>query len=81
MVAPVSLLVALIAALVGAASKWYFDRRIALHTTWTCKYHLVFIPKCRRKALYQELGRYLGEVFRRHCQTKIYTAFRQLRGG
>ena len=30
------------------------------HTTWTCKY-----PKCRRKALYQELRRYLGEVFRK----------------
>ena len=31
------------------------------HTTWACKYHVVFIPKCRRKALYQELRRYLGE--------------------
>jgi putative transposase len=35
------------------------------HTAWTCKYHVVFIPKCRRKALYQELRRYLGEVFRK----------------
>jgi hypothetical protein len=35
------------------------------HTTWTCKYHVMFIPKCRRKALYQELRRYLGEVFRK----------------
>src|SRR5215831_617228 len=35
------------------------------HTTWTCKYHVVFIPKCRRKTLYQELRRHLGEVFRR----------------
>ena len=34
------------------------------HTTWTCKNHVVFIPKCRRKALYQELRRHLGEVFR-----------------
>jgi len=24
------------------------------HTTWICKYHVVFIPKCWRKALYQE---------------------------
>ena len=24
------------------------------HTTWDCKYHVVFIPKCRRKTLYQE---------------------------
>ena len=34
------------------------------HTKWQCKYHVVFIPKMRRKALYGELRRYLGEVFR-----------------
>ena len=34
------------------------------HTKWECKYHVVFIPKCRRKTLYQELRRHLGEVFR-----------------
>src|SRR5271166_5433889 len=33
------------------------------HTYWDCKYHVVFIPKCRRKTLYQELRRHLGEVF------------------
>ena len=27
------------------------------HTKWECKYHVVFIPKCRRKTLYQELRR------------------------
>ena len=34
------------------------------HTQWDCKYHVVFIPKCRRKSLYGELRRHLGEVFR-----------------
>jgi len=34
------------------------------HTTWDCKYHVVFIPKCRRKVLYQGLRRELGKVFR-----------------
>ena len=34
------------------------------HAKWECKYHLVFIPKCRRKTLYEELRRHLGEVFR-----------------
>jgi putative transposase len=34
------------------------------HSVWDCKYHVVFIPKCRRKALYAELRRHLGEVFR-----------------
>lgn len=33
------------------------------HSVWECKYHVVFIPKYRRKALYKELRRYLGEVF------------------
>src|SRR5271165_5444626 len=35
------------------------------HTRWDCKYHVVFIPKCRRRTLYQELRRHLGEVFQR----------------
>ena len=34
------------------------------HTKWDCKYHLVFIPKCRRRTLYVELRPYLREVFR-----------------
>jgi putative transposase len=33
------------------------------HTRWECKYHVVFIPKYRRKALYGQLRRHLGEVF------------------
>jgi putative transposase len=35
------------------------------HTKWDCKYHVVFIPKCRRKTLYVELRRHLGEIFRK----------------
>lgn len=35
------------------------------HTTWECKYHVVFIPKCRRKVLYGQLRVHLGEVFRK----------------
>ena len=40
------------------------------HTKWECKYHVVFIPKCRRKTLYVELRRYLGEVFRKLAEQK-----------
>ena len=40
------------------------------HTTWQCKYHVVFIPKCRRKTLYLELRRHLGEVFRKLAEQK-----------
>ena len=35
------------------------------HTKWECKYHVVFIPKYRKKAIYGELRRHLGEILRR----------------
>ena len=38
-------------------------RSRAGHSKWECKYHVVFIPKCRRRALYGQLRRPLGEVF------------------
>ena len=41
-----------------------------VHTKWECKYHVVFIPKCRRKALYQGLRRQLGPVFRELAEQK-----------
>ena len=34
------------------------------HTKWDCKYHVVFIPKCRRRTLYVQLRQHLGDVFR-----------------
>ena len=40
------------------------------HTRWECKYHIVFIPKCRRRTVYGELRRHLGEVFRRLAAQK-----------
>ena len=33
------------------------------HSKWDCKYHVVFIPKYRRKQLYGELQQLLKEVF------------------
>ncbi len=33
------------------------------HTRWDCKYHVVFIPKYRKKRIYGELRKYLGEIF------------------
>lgn len=35
------------------------------HPKWDCKYHVIFIPKYRREALYGQLRTYLGEVLRR----------------
>ena len=40
------------------------------HTKWDCKYHVVFIPKCRRKTLYGQLRVHLGEVFRALAQQR-----------
>lgn len=40
------------------------------HTTWECKYHVVFIPKCRRKTLYGQLRQELGKVFRELAEQK-----------
>src|SRR5678815_700171 len=39
------------------------------HTTWECKYHVVFIPRYRKKVLYQQLRRELGTVLREIGQT------------
>ena len=40
------------------------------HTKWECKYHVVFIPKYRRRTLYEELRRHLGEVFKQLARQK-----------
>ena len=40
------------------------------HTKWECKYHVVFIPKYRKKEIYGSLRRNLGEVFRRLAEQK-----------
>ena len=42
------------------------DRTESLsHSRWECKYHVVFIPKRRRKILFGTLRQHLGEVFHR----------------
>ena len=40
------------------------------HSVWECKYHLVWIPKCRRKVLYGQLRRELGSVFHELARQK-----------
>ena len=40
------------------------------HTKWTCQYHVVFIPKYRKKVICGELRRDLGEVLRRLAQQR-----------
>ena len=43
------------------------------HTKWECKYHLTWIPKYRKKQIFEDMRKYLGEVFkelarRRECE-------------
>jgi putative transposase len=40
------------------------------HTKWECKYHVVFIPKCRRKTLFGHIRQHLGEVFHKLAAQK-----------
>ena len=40
------------------------------HTRWECKYHIVFIPKYRRKAIFGQIRSELGEVFHRLARQK-----------
>lgn len=46
------------------------DHQSLNHTRWDCKYHVVFIPKFRRKTLFAELRPHLGEVFKRLARQK-----------
>ena len=46
------------------------DVRSLSHAVWECKYHIVWIPKYRKKTLYGQLRRHLGEVFRRLARQK-----------
>ena len=40
------------------------------HTKWECKYHIVFIPKCRRRTLYEQLRQHLGVMFHELARQK-----------
>ena len=40
------------------------------HSKWNCKYHIVFAPKYRRKEIYGQLKRDIGEILRKLCKQK-----------
>ncbi len=46
------------------------DYRSLNHTKWECKYHVVFIPKYRKKRIYGGIRRSLGSVFRRLAEQR-----------
>ena len=46
------------------------DVQCLSHTKWECKYHVVWIPKCRRKMLYGQLRKNMGEMFHELARQK-----------
>jgi putative transposase len=60
-----------------STKRWRFtmkEYQSLSHTRWDCKYHVVFIPKCRKKRVFGMLRRHLGEIFRdlaEHKEAKI----------
>ena len=46
------------------------DKNSLAHTTWNCKYHIVFAPKYRRQLLYGELKADIGKILRELCEWK-----------
>ena len=47
-----------------------YDSQSLSHTKWECKYHIVWIPKYRKKALFVELRKYLGKILRESWPSK-----------
>ena len=46
------------------------DNNSLSHTSWNCKYHIVFAPKYRRKVIYGKLYEDIGYILRTLCQRK-----------
>lgn len=46
------------------------DKNSLAHTRWNCKYHIVFAPKFRRKAIYGEYKSDIGKILRELCAWK-----------
>ena len=40
------------------------------HTKWLCRYHIVFTPKYRRKAIYGQYREEIGQIIRQLCNYK-----------
>ena len=46
------------------------DESSLSHTRWECKYHIVWIPKYRKKTLFGQLRKYLGQVFKELARSR-----------
>ena len=50
--------------------KMKIDTNSLSHTTWNCKYHIVFAPKYRRQVIYGKIKKDIGEMIRKLCEWK-----------
>lgn len=46
------------------------DKNTLSHTTWNCKYHIVFAPKYRRQIIYGKIKLEIGKILRTLCERK-----------
>jgi len=46
------------------------DMKSLAHSVWECKYHIIWIPKCRKKSLYGAVAKYLGKIFHELAQQR-----------
>lgn len=46
------------------------DNKSLAHTTWNCKYHIVFAPKYRRQIIYGQIKADIGRILRQLCERK-----------
>ena len=46
------------------------DRNSLSHTSWDCKYHIVFAPKYRRQIIYGKIKQDIGKILRELCERK-----------
>ena len=46
------------------------DTNSLAHTTWNCKYHIVFAPKYRRQVIYGKIKADIGDILRKLCEWK-----------
>ncbi len=54
------------------------DNQILAHTKYNCTYHIVFIPKFRRKVMYGKIGKEVGEILSTVCKI---TGVELIKGG
>ena len=46
------------------------ERKHTAHSSYRCQYHIVFAPKYRRKEIYGQLKKDIGEIIRKLCEQK-----------